>query len=709
MSGTPYNLGLKANKGLSVGKNRPLGAAVESDGVNFAVYSRHAEQVFLLLFDNDKGPATDIIKLENKTDNIWHVFVQGIGAGQFYGYKVFGEYNPASGKRFNPYKLLLDPYAKAVSSALNNNDSLIFPYDVNSEDKDLAMDKRDNSSVMPKSIVVKDDFDWGDDTPPNIPPDRLIIYEAHVKGFTVHPSSKVKYPGTYLGFIEKIPHLKRLGVSAVEFMPLQGFYTRVDLLDKGLSEFWGYNTICFFAPEPAYSSQNFPGCGVNEFKTLVKELHKSGIEVIMDVVYNHTGEGNESGPSLCFKGIDNPTYYSLVPGENEDEPSRCYLNDSGCGNTLNAEEPIVRNFIFDSLRYWADVMRVDGFRFDLATLLTRVNGKFDYNSVFFDAVSRDPVLKKVKLIAEPWDLTAYQPGGFREGWYEWNGKFRDTVRKAVKGDKGQIKDLAYRVTGSEDLFGHNGRKPYHSVNFITAHDGFTLKDLFSYNNKRNGANFEDNKDGANDNNSWNCGFEGETESFEVNDLRKRMMKNAVCFLLFSAGTPMILYGDELARSQKGNNNAYCQDNELTWINWDYDKNSREIFEFYKKAVDFRMRHDVLRKQTFFRDVSADPKEIPEIIWFNKKLSFPQWDNFSERTLCYQLNDKTSGHLIFFVLNFYYRGIAVFLPQYERLRWYRVIDTSHKSGDDFLPRGKERRLKSFKHHCNPRSIAVFIGK
>ncbi|MFH1288249.1 MAG: glycogen debranching protein GlgX [bacterium] len=706
----------QTNKEISAGNKDFTGAVLTPEGVNFSIFSRYATEVFLLLFDTSHGGPTDIIKIENKTDHIWHVFVRGVKAGQLYGYKINGEYNPAEGNRFNPHKLLIDPCAKAVTGKFKNQDNLIFTYDLNAQEKDLVMDQRDNSRIVPKSIVVDDNFDWQGDKPLDIPMNELIIYESHIKGFTSHVSSGVKYPGTYLGFIEKIPYLKELGINAVEFMPVHEFFVRSELLDKGLTDYWGYNTIGFFAPESSYSTQSRPGCQVEEFKTMVRELHRAGIEVILDVVYNHTGEGNELGPSLCFRGVDNPTYYALIQNpHNPKEPYRHYLNDTGCGNTLNIENPAVMCLVLDSLRYWTEVMHVDGFRFDLASILARVKGEFSGNSSFFEAISKDPILSKVKMIAEPWDLTTYQVGNFPKGWSEWNGKFRDTARRFIKGDEGQAGEIAKRLTGSADLYQEYGKKPYNSINFITCHDGFTLHDLYSYNGKHNEANLEENRDGANDNHSWNCGAEGETDDQNIIQLREQMIKNAFCCLLFSSGTPMILYGDEIMRTQKGNNNTYCHDNTLTWFNWDNVKQHAEILEFCKKAISFRKTYPILRRRRFFTGQDKDKDNIPDISWFGKHLDAPNWNNPKLKTLCYLLAGNEvpfapGNYYLFLIFNMHHRGIFTNLPMYEGLKWYRLIDTSRKFGEDFRAEKKEKLLRNQNaHYCHARSVSVFLGK
>lgn len=709
-----YELKHRTNRKVSSGKYYPLGAALYKDGVNFAVYSQNASEVFLLLFDRPDGEPTDIIKLENRTKYIWYTFVHGLKAGQLYGYKVKGDFNPAYGMRFNENKLLIDPYAKALTGKFKNTDNLLLAYDPNLYAKDLSMDNRDNTQVVPKSIVVADNFEWQGDVHPDIPFEKLIIYEVHLKGFTAHRSSGVKNPGMYLGFIEKIPHLKDLGINAVEFLPVQEFCVEDFLLNKGLTNYWGYNTIGFFAPESSYSTKSFPGCQVNEFKTLVCELHKAGIEVIMDVVYNHTGEGNELGTTMCFKGIDNPTYYTLTGTYRE--PYRYYMNYTGCGNSLNLANTHVIRFVMDSLRYWVEEMHVDGFRFDLASVLGREEGWFQKSASFFDAISQDPVLNRIKLIAEPWDLGTYQVGNFPVDWSEWNGRFRDVMRRFGKGDSGQVRDIGWRLTGSADLYGDDGRSAYNSINFITCHDGFTLNDLVSYNYKHNEANLENNNDGTNDNNSWNCGVEGETDDEGVINLRKQLVKNYACYLLFSSGTPMILGGDEFMRTQEGNNNAYCQDNDISWFDWDYVKKNSDILTFFKKTIALTKRYTILQRRKFFLGRDLNANHIPDITWFGKNLDKPSWDDPELRTLCYQLDggeerSEVGDYQLFIILNADFNLQSVKILQLkDGKKWYRVIDTSLKSGEDFLDVGKEIFLSPSDYYiANPRSTVVLLGK
>ncbi len=709
-----YELVHKTTKQLSAGKFYPLGATLTGDGVNFAIYSRYAREVFLLLFDAPDGEPTDVIQLASRARYCWHTFVHGIGPGQLYGYKFRGDYNPASGMRFNEQKLLIDPYSKALTGKFRNVDNLLLGYDAFSPGKDLTRDGRDNTRIVPKSIVVDDSFDWQGDAPPEIATEDLIVYEVHVKGFTAHPSSGVSKPGTYPGFVEKIPYLKDLGINAVELQPVQEFYIDDFLLAKGLTNYWGYNTIGFFAPESSYGTGAQPGCEVREFKTLVRELHKTGIEVILDVVYNHSGEGNELGPTICFKGVDNGTYYALAGTGSE--PFRYYMNYTGCGNSLNLSNPHVIRFVMDSLRYWVQVMHVDGFRFDLASVLGREDGFFRASAPFFEALAQDPALSRVKLIAEPWDIGTYQVGNFPIDWSEWNGKFRDTIRIFGKGDAGQVKDLGWRITGSADLYGDDGRSAYNSINFVTCHDGFTLNDLVSYNYKHNEANQEGNNDGTNDNNSWNCGYEGETNDPDIQRLRKQLIKNYICYLIFSSGIPMMLAGDECMRSQKGNNNAYCQDNETSWFDWRLVDEHADVVEFVRKVIALEKKFDVLRRRKFVLGEDLDADAVPDLTWYGFNLDTPAWDDPDLRTLCYRLENcetslKGGEYHIFLILNGDWKGQGVKLPPFaDQKRWYRVVDTSLDAGEDFLAEGAEVLIDPPGYYiANPRSTIVLLGK
>ncbi|MDP2912584.1 MAG: glycogen debranching protein GlgX [Candidatus Omnitrophota bacterium] len=698
-------------KRLGEGKNYPLGASLQKDGVNFAVYSKHAEAVYLLLFDKPGGKPADIIEITHKAKYVWYAFVYGLKAGQLYGFKARGPYAPEIGLRFNENKFLIDPCSKAVTGKIVNKDGLLFSYDPDSPLKDLSFDGRDSTGIMPKSIVIDDDFDWQGDRPPGIPPEESVIYETHLKGFTAHPSSRVKKPGTYQGFIEKMPYLMDLGVTAVEFLPLQEFYTEDFLRGKGLANYWGYNTVGFFAPESSYSADPSAGAQVREFKTLVRELHKRGIEVIMDVVYNHSGEGNEMGPTVCFRGIDNPSYYCLKGPD--PEPGRFYYNYSGCGNCMNASDPGAIRFILDSLRYWAEVMHVDGFRFDLASILGRKEGEFSGSSSFFSAITQDPVLNRIKLIAEPWDLETYQAGSFPVDWSEWNGKFRDTVRKFVKGDIGQIGDLRYRLTGSPDIYGEDGRTIFNSINFVTCHDGFTLNDLVSYSVKHNEDNPENNNDGTNDNSSWNCGVEGPTDDPVIMKLRRQLAKNYICHLFLSYGTPMMAGGDEFLRTQGGNNNAYCQDNGISWFDWNLADSNSDFLNFCRQMIALVKKHKGLRMRKYHAGYLSPALTAIHYRWFGKDLNEPAWDDPAEKTLALYRSIKEKngrGHDFFAIFN------ADPFLQYVRLpplpdkkRWHRKIDTSLDPGMDFMERDKEAPIDPEGFYIvNPRSTVLLAG-
>ena len=711
-----YLLSHRTQKTLGKGMHFPLGATLAQEGVNFAVYSQHAAEVFLLLFDTPDGDPTDVIRLTNRHKFVWHALVKDVRAGQLYGYKVRGEYRPEWGLRFNDAKLLLDPYAKAVTGKFRNVDELLLGYDSRPGAAEGSLDTRDNTSIVPKSIVIDDGFDWQGVGSPDLALEQLVIYEVHVKGFTAHPSSGVTLPGTYLGFIEKIPHLTRLGVNAVELLPLHEFYVEDFLLQRGLTNYWGYNSIGFFAPESSYGSGRTPGCQVSEFKTLVRELHKAGIKVILDVVYNHSGEGNEKGPTLCFRGLDNVAYYSLTGPENASR--RDYVNYTGCGNSLNFDNPPVIRLAMDSLRYWVEVMHVDGFRFDLASVLGRTDreGRFHSSGSFFDAVSQDPVLDRTILIAEPWDISTYQVGNFPVDWCEWNGRFRDTMRRFGKGDSGQLADVGWRMTGSADLYGDDGRSAYNSVNFITCHDGFTLHDLVSYNEKHNLKNGENNQDGSNDNSSWNCGVEGGTDDPAVLALRKQLMKNFACYLLFSSGTPMMLGGDEFARSQRGNNNAYCQDNDISWFDWSAASRNEDLVEFFRKAIQLTRRFPVLQRRKFFLGKDLDDDGVDDLTWFAPDLGAPRWHDASSRTVCWQLDASEDGSALdvsrlFFVLNSSHEPQWVKLPSVQSGRaWHRAIDTGLPSGEDFAEPGQEIELNPPDHYIvKGRSTVLLLSQ
>ena len=598
------------------GRPYPLGATWDGGGVNFSLFSEHATKVELCLFDSpDAERESQRVALPDQTDMAWHGYLPDVHPGQLYGYRVHGPYEPEQGHRFNPNKVLLDPYAKAIGRDLRWGDET-FGYAIGDEDEDLSRDDRDNAAGAPLGAVIDTAFTWGDDAPPAVPRHNMVIYEAHVKGFSrLHPEIPENLRGTYLGLASQpaIEHFKRLGVNAVELMPV---HHRVDdrhLVDKGLNNFWGYNTLAFFAPDTRYASAGVGPESVREFKRMVHALHSAGIEVILDVVYNHTAEGNHLGPTLSLRGIDNSSYYRLV----HDNP-RYYMDYTGCGNTLNMQQPRVLQLIMDSLRYWVLEMHVDGFRFDLASALARELHEVDKLGAFFDIIHQDPVLSQVKLIAEPWDLGegGYQVGNFPVGWNEWNGKYRDTVRRFWRGDEGTVSEFATRLCGSSDLYESSNRRPYASVNFVTAHDGFTIEDLVSYNEKHNEANGEDNRDGESNNLSWNCGAEGPTDDAQVIELRERQKRNLVATLFLSQGVPMLRGGDELSHTQQGNNNANCQDNEISWLDWNLDERREDFLEFVATVAGLKRRHPVLHRPKFFQGRPIRGTDVKDIIWLD---------------------------------------------------------------------------------------------
>jgi isoamylase len=609
------------------GKPYPLGATWDGDGVNFALFSENATGVELCLFDPGKpDKETGQIKITEYTDQVWHAYVPGLAPGQLYGYRVHGPYEPASGHRFNPLKLLLDPYAKAISGKLAWSDAL-FGYNPGDPEEDLSIDRRDSAPGMPKSVVIDHRFDWKGDALLGTPLHRTIIYELHVKGFTFR-NEKVppELRGTYAGLAHPrvIEYLQSLGITAVELMPIHHFVNNRSLVDRSLSNYWGYNTIGFFAPDTKYSNEGAQGPQVPEFKSMVRSLHAAGIEVIIDVVYNHTAEGNQLGPTLCFKGIDNAAYYRLSADD-----LRQYVDYTGTGNSLNLVHPRVLQMVMDSLRYWVIEMHVDGFRFDLASVLARGLHEVDKLGAFFDTIHQDPVLSQVKLIAEPWDLGSggYQVGNFPILWSEWNGKYRDNLRRFWRGDDGQLGELAYRLTGSSDLYEAGGRKPSASVNFVTAHDGFTLQDLVTYNEKHNEANGEANRDGTDDNVSWNCGVEGPTRDAGVLALRERQKRNFLATLLLSQGVTMLLAGDERGRTQKGNNNAYCQDNEISWMDWTLDPEEEKLLEFVRSMIRFVKGHPAFRRKKYFQGREIRDGQVKDLLWFRsdgKEMKQEDW-------------------------------------------------------------------------------------
>jgi glycogen operon protein len=617
------------------GKPYPLGATWDGKGVNFALFSENADQVELCLFDAAVREAEETrIKMLDHTDQVWHVYLPEVRPGQFYGYRVHGPYEPEKGNRFNPSKLLIDPYAKSIAGDVQWDDSL-YGYTVGHSDEDISRNDRDSSSYIPKCVVIDPVFDWEDDRHPAIPLHKTLIYELHVKGFTArHPNVPPEIRGTYSGLVcdEVIGYIRSLGITAVELMPVHHFVSERPLVERRLTNYWGYNSIGFFAPCSWYSSSGISGQQILEFKAMVKKFHREGIEVILDVVYNHTAEGNHLGPTLSFRGIDNACYYRLDP-----EKCRYYVDYTGTGNTLNMTHPRVLQLIMDSLRYWVLEMHVDGFRFDLASALARELHEVDRLGSFFDIIHQDPVISQVKLIAEPWDLGegGYQVGNFPVLWAEWNGKYRDTVRRFWRGDEGLSADLAYRLTGSSDLYAHEGRRPYASINFVTAHDGFTLNDLVSYNSQHNEANGEENRDGTKENLSSNCGVEGPTDDPEVVKLRERQKRNFLATLFVSQGVPMLLAGDEAGRTQQGNNNAYCQDNEISWIEWDLDRRRKDLLEFTKFVIRLFKQRPVLRRRHFFQGRKIRGSEVKDLTWFRpdgKEMTEEDWDNPGTRCI-----------------------------------------------------------------------------
>ena len=607
----------------------PRGATWDGEGVNFSLFSANAEKVELCVFDSQGRRELQRIELKERTDDAWHAYLPEARPGLLYGYRVHGPYDPERGHRFNAHKLLIEPYAKHIQGQIKWSDAH-FGYRMGHPKEDLSFDKHDNAPGIPKSRVIDPAFTWGDDRPPRIPFHDTVIYELHVRGFTMrHPDVPPEFRGTYAGLTTApvIDHLLRLGVTAVELMPVHAFVDDRHLLERGMKNYWGYNTIGFFAPDMRYSATG----RVSEFKTMVKTLHSAGIEVILDVVYNHTAEGNQLGPTLSFRGVDNASYYRLVPND-----PRYYMDFTGCGNTLNMQHPRVLALLMDSLRYWVTEMHVDGFRFDLASALARELFDVDRLGSFFDTVGQDPVLSQVKLIAEPWDVGAggYQVGNFPPGWNEWNDRYRDSVRSYWKGDENLIGDFARRFTGSADLYEASGRKPHASVNFVTAHDGFTMQDLVSYDGKHNEANGEDNRDGSDNNRSWNHGVEGATDDAAINALRAQTKRNMIATLLLSQGVPMILAGDELGQTQNGNNNAYCQDNELSWLDWDLTGEEREFLEFVAQMVTFRRRHPVFSRRRFLqgRELADGIREVAWLRPDGGEMTDAEWHTTYNRCL-----------------------------------------------------------------------------
>ena len=708
---------------ISRGRALPHGASIYKDGVNFSVFSRHATAIWLDLFKNaeDEFPFQSI-KFDdknNKTGDVWHLFVSGLKAPAFYLYRVDGPFKPHKGHRFNKNNYLLDPYAKEltdVSVFKHLQEDFFIPKD----EYDIKNQKPQTGKNFPKAVVVDEDFDWQDDTPLNLPLRQSVIYETHLKGFTAHESSRVKYPGTYKGLTEKIPYLKELGITSVELLPVQEFdeWENTNINPKTgerLKNYWGYSTIAFFAPKVGFSSDKSPGGAVREFKEMVRELHKNGIEVILDIVFNHTAEGNERGFPLNFRGFDNSIYYML-----EHYNKAYYSNFSGCGNTVNCNHPVVRTFIIDCLRYWVCEMHVDGFRFDLGSILGRdQNGNLMENPPMLERIAQDPMLRHTKIIAEAWDAGgAYQVGWFPGGrWAEWNDRFRDDMKKYWRGDALSVSALATRLAGSADLYIRDGRKPFHSINFVTSHDGFTLNDLVSYNGKHNEENGENNRDGSDHNVSFNYGFEGPTQNREIETIRNQQIKNFICSLLLSQGTPMLLAGDEMRRTQQGNNNAYCQDNELTWIDWTLKDKNSTIFRFTKRAIEFRLKHPAFRRPEFFQGQGHLYNSIPDIFWYNEAGEAIDWAR-ANHFLAFYLDGRHAEVFadidendFYVMLNASTQDKVIVVPALQNgRRWYRVIDTALPSPHDFLNPGEEEMLQNqTKYVQKARSFSLLLAK
>lgn len=708
---------------ITEGSPNPLGATWDGLGVNFALFSANATRVELCLFDGRGKSELERIELPEYTNEIFHGYLPEAGPGTIYGYRVHGPYEPASGHRFNPNKLLLDPYAKAHVGSLTWDDAC-FGYTLGAQEGDLTFDERDSGPYVPKCRVIDPAFTWGRERSPETAWEGTIIYEMHVRGYTkLHAAVPEALRGTFsgIGHRDVVDYIRSLGVTAVELLPVQTIVDERRLQMKGLANYWGYNTIGFFAPDTRYSA--YPDFVYDEFKQMVARLHDAGLEVILDVVYNHTAEGNELGPTLSFRGIDNASYYRLIP----DQP-RLYINDTGTGNTLNMSHPRVLQMVTDSLRYWVTDMHVDGFRFDLGTVLARQQDGFDESHGFLHSCLQDPVLSSVKLIAEPWDLGpgGYQVGGFPPGWAEWNDKFRDTVRAFWKGDEGKVGDFATRLAASADVFRRRGRKPWASINFITAHDGFTLQDLVSYNDKHNEANGENNQDGNANNLSWNHGVEGATDDPDILDLRDRQKRNFLVSLLLSQGTPMLLAGDEFGRTQHGNNNAYCQDNEISWIDWNIDEHERVQIDFVRKVIALRRAFPILRRNRFLTAEYNAELDVKDVRWLtpaSTDMEPEQWDDPNTRCLGMLLDGRAQATGIkrpsmdataLLILNAYHDEISFRIPDVVGGRiWRCLVDTTtpdgdpmkrYLSGDDYTVAGRSTVLCVLEPEARP-SVAL----
>ncbi len=706
------------------GKPFPLGAEVTAEGVNFAVFSRNGTRVILDLFqnsnDNDPYASIELDPVQNRTGDVWHIFIPGLKAGALYVYQVDGPFEPSQGHRFNVKQLLFDPYAKALTPvSVFHNLPPTYRTPVDKTDVELAESR--HLYDFPKCVVVDDAaFDWEGDRPINRPLSESILYEVHVRGFTANGNSGVRNPGTYDGFIERIPYLKDLGITAVELMPIHEFdeYENTNInprTGERMKNYWGYSTMAFFAPKASYAADKSPGGVVNEFKRLVKELHRAGIEVILDVVYNHTAEGNEHGISLNLRGFENSVYYQLVGNHKE-----YYMNFSGCGNTVNCNHPVVRQLIIDSLRHWVLDYHVDGFRFDLASILSRSQeGAVLRFPPLTNAIAEDPILAKTKIIAEPWDAGgAYQLGGFPGGrWAEWNDRFRDEIRRFWRGDEHASTSAATRISGSSDLFTISGRTPAHSINYVTCHDGFTMNDLVSYNHKHNDENGEENRDGTDSNWSYNHGYEGPTANPLIEKRRNRQMRNFLLTLLISQGTPMLLGGDEFRRGQHGNNNAYCQDNEISWFDWNNAGINAKLLAFTKRAIALRKNHAVFRRPVFFQGHKAGC--VPDIQWYNADGSNPDWNTIS-RFLAFCLfgehcpnADGAPDKDFYVVANTDRQDIMVKIPTIQgkgKKKWYLVADTSIDSEEAIAEEGKAEQLREQEHYVIPaNSLIILVAK
>ncbi len=704
-AGSPEVTASRIREGLPF----PLGASWDGLGVNFAIFSANATKVELCLFDSAGEVELERIELPEYTDEIFHGYLPDAHPGQVYGYRVYGPYDPKNGHRFNHNKLLIDPYAKQLVGELKWSEAL-FGYTIGHPDDDLSFDERDSAPFVPKCKVIDPAYTWGREQRVDVPWDKTIFYETHTRGFTMrHPSVPDEVKGTFAGLMvdDVIKHIKGLGVTSIELLPIHAFVNDQHLLEKGMTNYWGYNTLAFFAPDPRYLAHG----KISEFKEMVAHMHHANLEVILDVVYNHTAEGNERGPTLSMRGIDNASYYRLMPDD-----KRYYINDSGTGNTLDLSHPCVLQMVTDSLRYWATEMHVDGFRFDLATILGRYHDGFSERHSFLVACRQDPVLRSVKLIAEPWDCGpgGYQVGNFAPGWAEWNDKFRDNIRAFWKGDEGQLADFANRMTASGNLFNQRGRRPYASVNFITAHDGFTLHDLVSYNDKHNEDNDENNQDGSNDNRSWNCGVEGPTDDPEINALRLRQMRNFFSTLLLAQGTPMVVAGDEFARTQHGNNNAYCQDSEIGWVNWDLDEDGKALLAFVKRLIKLRQSYPILRRSRFLVGDYNEALGVKDVTWLSpsgEEMSIEQWEDPNGRCLGMLMDGRAqetgirrrgSEATLLLLVNSHHDGVNFTLPEVpEGLNWTSLIDTNQPEidGTDQFEFGSE-------YTVTPRSLLLF---